>query len=138
MQWSDISLKPTSRVLRQFAAAWLVFFNLLAVQQCFRYHHTGAGIVLAIIGCGIGLFGLAVPQGVRWLYVGAMIAAFPIGWIVSRVSLALIFYLVFAPMALIFRMAGRDFLARRRSVGSSSYWSPKTAVADLRRYFRQF
>jgi hypothetical protein len=138
MRFCDISFKPTTRVLRQFAVAWLVFFNLLAVQQFFRYHHSCAALALSAIGCCAGLFCLAYPRGVRWLYVAAMVVAFPVGWLVSRVALAMMFYLVFTPVAFIFRIAGRDALARRRKPGSVSYWSPKPAVTDLQRYFHLF
>jgi hypothetical protein len=77
-----------------------------------------------------------VPALVRPIYVGWMIAAFPIGWTVSRVALALTFFGVVTPMGWIFRITGRDALMlRRRAV--TSYWSPKTKAADAREYFRQ-
>ena len=48
------------------------------------------------------------------------------------------FYGLFTPIGLVFRLIGRDPLQRARRPGSESYWTPKPAPADLRRYFKQF
>jgi len=137
MRWGDISFRPATRTLQQFAAAWLVFFGLLALQQQLRHGHEWAARVLMALGLLAGVGGLLRPVLVRWLYVGAMVAAFPIGWVVSRVAMAVIFYLVFAPLGLVLRFAGRNLLRRAPPV-MPSYWVPKPGVANLRRYFLQF
>ena len=67
-----------------------------------------------------------------------MVLAFPIGWTVSQVILLAMFYGLFVPIGLVFRLIGRDPLQRARSSNLESYWSPKSAPADLRRYFKQF
>jgi len=55
----------------------------------------------------------------------------------SRVALAILFYLLFTPVALVFKVTGRDTLHRRRR-SQTSYWTPKAGAADVREYFRQF
>ncbi len=85
-----------------------------------------------------GPLGLFWPGALRPIFVGWMVLAFPIGWTVSLLVLALIFYGLFTPMALVFRLMGRDALDRLREPDRPSYWQPKPAPADLRRYFRQF
>ena len=67
-----------------------------------------------------------------------MVLAFPIGWTVSQVMLAVMFFGLFTPIGLVFRLLGRDPLHRTRRPGLESYWAPKPAPADLRRYFKQF
>ena len=37
-----------------------------------------------------------------------MVLAFPIGWTVSQVMLALMFFGLFTPIGLVFRLIGRD------------------------------
>jgi hypothetical protein len=74
----------------------------------------------------------------RPIYVAWMVLAFPIGWTISQIILALMFYGLFTPIGLIFRIIGRDPLHRARQPGLESYWSPKTTPADPRRYFKQF
>src|SRR3954454_20090146 len=109
MKWTDLPLKPTDRVLRQFAVAWLIFFLALAARQYFAHHHHTAGIIVGAVSL-IGIVGLIKPAAVRWLFVGATVAAFPIGWVVTHVVLAAMFYLVLTPMAVWFRLRGRDEL----------------------------
>jgi hypothetical protein len=90
------------------------------------------------IAVTIGPLGLVRPDWMRWVYVGWMVLAFPIGWTVSQVMLTVMFFGLFTPIGLIFRLIGRDPLHRARSAERNSYWSPKPAPADLRRYFKQF
>ena len=65
-----------------------------------------------------------------------MIAAFPIGWTVSRLMIAIVFYLVITPIASVFRLVGRDLLKRRRR-DTPSYWSRKSTPTDAATYLRQ-
>ncbi len=138
MKWSDLPLKPTERMLRQFAAAWLVFFLAVAVYRYFgRGQHTAA-IVLGVVAVVVGVAGLIRPALARWLFVGATIVAFPIGWVVSQVMLAVMFYGIVTPLAVLFRMRGRDLLCRKPAPGRASFWMPKETPQDLRSYFRQY
>jgi Saxitoxin biosynthesis operon protein SxtJ len=75
---------------------------------------------------------------VRPVFVGWMIAAFPIGWLVSKVLTAALFFTVFTPIALIFRLLGRDALMLRRDPDRPTYWTPKPPTTDPRRYLREF
>ena len=137
MQWSDISFQPPAKTLRQFAAIWLVFLGALAARQHFKYGHDRVALTLAVLAVVVGLAGLVRPPLVKWVYVGAMIVAFPIGWVVSLVAMAAIFFLVFTPLALAFRLARVNLLSRQRA-DVPSYWVRKPGVSDPRRYFSQF
>jgi len=138
MTFSDIPFRPTSNALRQFAAAWLVFFLAVGMQQYFlRGHHT-MGLVFAGAAVLVGTLGLVKPGAVRWIFVGWMVLAFPIGWLVSQVMLAVLFYLVLTPVAVLFRLSGRDLLARKPAPGRSSFWLPKKSPEDVRSYLRQY
>jgi len=137
MKWTNLPLKPTPRVLRQFAAAWLVFFLAVAAQQMFlRSRATAAGVLGAI--ALIGLVGLVKPSAVRWLFVGATVAAFPFGWVVTQVVLAVMFYVVLTPLALVFRWRGRDELQLRPKPEQTSFWVTRHPERDVRRYLKQF
>ncbi|HEV3344621.1 MAG TPA: SxtJ family membrane protein [Pirellulales bacterium] len=137
MQWSDIDFRPQTRTLRQFAVLWLVFFGGLAIWEGLVRGHAVVGAALGLLAVTIGPLGWWRPQSLRPVYVGWMVLAFPIGWVVARVVLAGLFYLLFVPLGLAFRLAGRDPLQRgRREV--DTYWAEKPVVSDARRYFKQF
>lgn len=60
-----------------------------------------------------------------------------IGRVIGLVLLPLIFFLVITPLALIFRLQGRDVLQRRR--GATTYWTTRDdGPRDADFYRRQF
>ena len=136
MPWSDIIVAPPRRRLKQFAA---IFFVLSGALAGWRAWHGDTGVVTTTIGVAsalVGIAGLVWLPAVRVIYTGWMLAAFPIGWVVSRLVLAAVFYLVFTPVAVVFRLMGRDALRlRRRSV--TSYWQPYESARKPADYFRQ-
>jgi hypothetical protein len=138
MQWSDIPLKPNSKTLRWFAGMCLFFFGTLAIWQGLFRGNTELALLLTAVALGVGLTGLVWPQAVRAVYVGWMIAVFPIGWTVSLLLLAILFYGVFTPIGVLFKVLGRDVLCRRSDLGRISYWAIKPAATDPLSYFRQF
>ena len=137
MQWSDVVKPPSQKILRQFAGLFLLFFLALAGRRAWHGHVDAWTVGLAVLALGVGLVGLVRPSAVRFIYTGWMIVAFPIGWTVSRIALALVFYAVIAPVALVFRAMGRDELRLHRPDGRASYWKPKTGPESVREYFRQ-
>ncbi len=137
MQWSDIQFRPSARTLRQFAGLWLAFFGGLAAWQYFLRHQQGPAEMIALFAMAVGLPGLAWPGLIRPIYVGWMVLAFPIGWTVSQLLLALLYYGLFTPIGLFFRLIGRDPL-HLHPPATATYWSPKATPADPRRYFKQF
>jgi saxitoxin biosynthesis operon SxtJ-like protein len=138
MTWSDISCNPRSKALRQFAGGWLIVFLALGANRYLKHGQHQAGLVLGATGVVIGGLGLLKPSAVRWLFVVCMVLAFPIGWLVSNLMLALMFYGIITPIGLLFRMKGRDLLCRKPAAGRPSFWSPKQTPRDIRSYFRQY
>jgi hypothetical protein len=138
MRWVDIPLQPTKKTLRQFAAVWLVFFMAIGALQYWGHGREQLGLVLGALAVTVGGPGLLRPVALRWLFVGWIVLAFPIGWLISQLALALVFYGVLTPVALIFRLRGRDTLCRRPAPGQPTFWAPKDTPQDLRSYFRQY
>ena len=136
MQWADVVKPPSTRVLRQFAGLWLVFFLGIAASRWWHGQHGPWTVTLAVVALVIGLSGMAVPAVVRPIFTGWMIAAFPIGWTVSRIVLGIVFFVVVTPIALVFRLMGRDVLRRRRPE-AASYWREKPQAGSSADYLRQ-
>jgi hypothetical protein len=137
MQWSDVVARPSSKVLRQFAVLCLVVFGIMAGAGLWRGQRITVPVAIALAGIVGGLVGVVQPAAMRWIYSGWMIAVFPIGWTLSRLMLAALFYLVFTPVALVFRLVRRDALHLQRQ-DARSHWTPKAGTTSADQYFRQF
>jgi hypothetical protein len=137
MQWSDVTAPPSRKMLRQFAGLWLVVFGGLAAWRASQGQADGWSLALAIGALVVGGIGLVRPMAIRFIFTGWMIAAFPIGWTISRVVLAATFYALFTPVAFIFRLMGRDALRLRRG-DPQSYWLSQSRPGTPDTYFRQF
>jgi hypothetical protein len=124
-------------MLRQFAGLSLVVFGGLAAWRLWHGQTDLWTYVLGIVAVLVGVTGLIAPAMVRPVYTGWMIVAFPIGWTVSKIALGLMFFLVFMPVGLVFRMTGRDALRLKRTAGGS-YWLAKPATRSGDEYLRQF
>lgn len=138
MQWSDIQWQPPSRTLRQFAGLWLAFFLFLAWWLGWHADRPTVGWVLLIVALVGGVGGAVWPAAIKPVFVGWMVLAFPIGWFISRVILGILFYAMFTPIGLVFRLMGRDALRLRPPGGVETYWQPKEQAMDPRSYLRQF
>ncbi len=138
MKWSDLPLKPTVRALRQFAGAWLVFFLTVGVYRYMVRGQHEIGIAVGVMAVVLGGLGLIRPTALRWLYVGMTVVTFPIGWGVSQIMLAVMYFAILTPLAVWFRLRGRDLLARKPAPGRASFWTPKHTPEDMRAYFHQY
>ncbi len=138
MQWSDIDFNPSQRTLRQFGGLSLFVFGAMAGYQGIVRHHPIAAAVCGTLALAIGVPGLIKPSLIRHVFVGATILTFPIGWIVSKIILGCMFYGLFTPIALLFRMIGRDSLSLRPHPAAATYWVPKARTTDPSRYFHPF
>ena len=137
MQWADVVKKRERKDLRQFAGLCLAVGAALVLWRLWR----GATQWTAYAPGGwflvIGALGVAAPRAIGWFYTAWMVAVFPIGWTVSRVIIGLMFFGVFTPVALLFRLIGRDALRVRRA-RIPSFWVPKPQPRDAGSYLRQF
>jgi hypothetical protein len=126
----------SDRLLRQFAALCLLIFGGLSlVNLIVRHRGTAAGIFAVL--AAVGIAGLVRPRAIRSVFFLTTTLTKPIGWAVSQLLLAGIFYLVFTPLAIVFRMMGRDPLSRGRRTDGATYWRKRTPPSDVRDYLYQ-
>jgi len=137
MQWSDVVRKPPRSHLRQFAGLFLVVFLAMAGWRAWQGRPDTIAAILAGMAVVVGVPGLLFPALVRPIYTGWMVAAFPIGWTVSKLALGFIFFVIITPVAWVFRLKGRDLLQLKRQ-DRKTFWQAKSAPSEAREYFRQF
>lgn len=148
MSMIQVNWKPDREELRKFGYISLAAFTLIGVWLLFR--HSIFGIALseptaraAAYTCwgiaALSLAGsLAAPAALRPLYVGLTAISLPIGFVVSHVLMAIIFYGMLTPIGLVFKLMGRDALQRQFDRSTSTYWQPRTVVKDRAQYFKQY
>jgi hypothetical protein len=133
----DNPFKPSDKMLRQFSGLCILFFGAIAARQEFHHHHRTAAVIFGLLAITLGPLGLVAPRAVKPIFVGWMALAYPIGWLVSRIVLGALYYLLFTPVAFIFRLNGRDALRLKPAPAAASYWQTKPRALDKAQYFRQ-
>lgn len=138
MRWSEITALPTDRKLREFAAIAAALCAAVAVMYGAQGRGYGLAAIYGGIAMTIGVLGVVRPQWLAPIFIGWMILAFPVAWIVSTLLLAAVFYGLVTPLALVFRLMGRDALDRKLRQDQDSYWQARPAAENPRRYLRQY
>jgi hypothetical protein len=129
---------PDERMLRHFAILWVIFFGGLAAWNQFYSHRETLAMALAVLSVTVGPIGLVWPRAIRPVFLVWMILAYPIGWTVSRLVLGVLFYGLFTPIGVVFRLIGRDELGLKKQPAAASYWQQKRPADDKAQYLRQF
>ncbi len=147
MQAVELNLHPDTRSLRLFGVVALGAFGALGGLILWRgglfgFDFGAAGVPAAyglwVAGATSGFLSLVAPRANRPLWVGLVLITFPIGFVLSYLLMGLLFYGVFTPFGLVFRLIGRDALERRLDPAAESYWIPREREVPVERYFRQF
>ena len=82
--------------------------------------------ILLTFGVAIYVLGFAIPVALKPIYWIWMIFATILGWIMTRVILSLLFYIIVTPIGLIPRIFGKQFLELRWDRSKESYWNFRT------------
>ncbi|MGZ3419699.1 MAG: SxtJ family membrane protein [Polyangiales bacterium] len=127
-------IDPTTAQLRRFGALW----TPIALALFARTVHQPM-VTWPLLAFGVASIALALvrPRALRPVFVALTWLTAPLGWVVSRVLLAVVFFLVLTPLALFRRRRG-DALGVRLDRQARTYWidrprTPRSAES----YFRQ-
>lgn len=135
MKLVEMNWQPSARELRQFGLIALVAFPFLGWVW-------GASpvvmSVLAAIGAVLACLGFVAPVAVKPVYIGLCLVTMPIGLVVGEVMMAVVFYGVFLPIGLVFRLIGRDALQLQLDRQAPTYWQAKKRPAGAASYFQQW
>lgn len=144
MKLVEINWNPEERILRQFGWLMLVAlpfagWMLLHRPNPLHLEPREQNILLVLLGIGVGaaVVGMVRPALLKWVFVGACLVALPIGLVVSEVMMLGMYFGIFLPVALVFRLIGRDALERKIDRGATTYWQKKVISGKAESYFRQ-
>ena len=134
----EINRNPSPKELRWTGVLFLIFCGILGAVIWWQFGGRTVAFIVWGIGAVAAIVYYAVPFVRRPFYLGWMYLAYPIGWTISHVLMALIFYLLITPIGLLMRIFGRNPMERRFDPAAKSYWVKRDPPADSERYFRQF
>jgi len=134
----SIDWNPAPKQVRGFAVISIVLCAVMAGWALVRGGVSTAVYAWGTVAAALAIVAMLSPTLMRRVYVASLVATFPIGWVMSHILLAAVFFGLFTPLAIVFRLLGRDALERRFEPSAQTYWRPKTTPADLKRYLQQF
>jgi hypothetical protein len=148
MPMIEINWIPSRGHLRVFGVGALVVFGALGTWLFFSHRFFGLEIpestaealayALWALAALSGILAAAAPAALRPLYIVLLIISVPIGWLVSHVVLAVVYYGILTPIGLALRLCGRDPLCRKFDPQAPSYWVDRPPARNVKSYFRQF
>lgn len=135
-----LQLHPEPRVRRQFAWVSLVAFPLIAWLFHLQF---GLPSSWAFTVAGVGpLVLLAELAGATAVTLAVfrllVLVTFPIGLVVFPLLIGLIYYGVFTPMGLFFRLTGRDALHKHPDPAVKSYWHERGPQRPAPSYYKLY
>lgn len=127
----------SKKELRKFGITVGVVFGLLGALLCWRakdYYY------YFLILCGAFVIpGVIAPMTLKPVEKVWMGAAKRMGWVMTRVILSILFFLVFTPMGLVAKLFGKQFLDLKIDKRKKSYWNyRKKKEFDRGDYEKQF
>ena len=139
MAMVSLNLKPSEKQLRDFGDIALCMCNIIGLLL---FWLDKVSIKVFVIFCLIGLVMYLLSRIstvlIKPVYQGMMIVTFPIGWVVSHVMMGVFYYGIVTPIAIIFKVIGRDPLCRGYDPKAKTYWLRYKQSRSAKHYFHQF
>ena len=129
-------LDRSPRALRKFG--WTVGPVILLLGAIFLWRQRGAGWPLISIGVVLLLAAALAPVTLKWVHGPWMIAALALGWVMTRILLTIVFFLVVTPVGLLQRIFGKRAIEVDFKANAASYWQARTARPAPEDYEKQF
>ncbi len=131
------SIKTGKSELRKFGLTVGIVFGLLG--GLFFWRGRDYDFYFLILSAALLLLGLAVPILLKPIHKVWMTLAVLLGWLMTRVILSVLFFLVITPIGLLARLFRKDFLDLKFDKSTDSYWiSKKEMKSERRNYENQF
>lgn len=131
----NLDLSP--KALRKFGITMAVVAGLVTLWLYFvnpDYIIFSGGLTLLF-----ALLALVVPGSLKTFYLLWMALAFVLGFIMTRVILTVLFYLILTPTGLFLRLTGKDLLKLKVKGGEVTYWEKRPGLKKSQSdYEKQF
>jgi hypothetical protein len=112
--------KSAEPELQKFAITLFCALGILGGFVLWRKGETG--LFWGGIGIVVLLVGLLRPRLLGPIYGGWMEISFVMGFFMTHLLLALMYYLIFTPVAVVMKLLGKDPLRLKHDRNAKSYW----------------
>ncbi len=130
------NIKTRKKDLKSFGVTMGIIFLVIGGLLFFKEKEYYTELI-SLAGIFIGL-GYIFPIPLKPIYFIWMVFAVIMGWIMTRVILSLIFYLIISPIGFLTRIFGKDFL-KLKIKKHDSYWNHRDSDIEINQdYEKQF
>lgn len=144
----ELNLKPTDKQLRQFGLIGLFAMPIIGwvfsgkpslnlIPSGLEPNIAQRLAIFTALGAAMGVCAWLKPSLLKWVFIVASVVTFPIGFVLGEITMFLIYLIGFVPMAILFRVIGRDALDRKFDKEAETYWQKKEPPKDSASYYRQ-
>ena len=131
------NIKSGKKELRNFS--FTIGIVLLLIAGVLFYKNNNLFISFAYIAVVFIVLGFLIPQLLKPIYFIWMIFAVVIGWIMTRLILSVLFFVIISIIRLIACIFGKSFLELNISKDSKSYWNHRFSDVEMNQdYEKQF
>ena len=117
-------IKETKKDLRKFGlTVGSVLIIIGVVLYCFE---KSSAVYFMLSGGLLVLTAVIYPQALKWLNKAWMGLAIVLGFVMSRIILTLLFYLVLTPIGFLAKIFGKKFLDLQYDKSADTYWEKRT------------
>ena len=131
------NIKSEKSDLRNFGI--IVGIILLIISGFLFWKEKESVQIFLAIGITLFLTAITIPFILKPVYWIWMIFATILGWIMTRIILSLLFYMILTPIGLISRLFGKKFLELKWNHSQQSHWNMRTVEPfSKKNYEKQF
>ena len=130
------NIKSGRKDLKKFG--FTIGFILMMIGLFLFVREKYSFIYFFSIGLIFICLGIITPIALKTVYKIWMTFAIIIGWVMTRVILSVLFYLIISTIGIFARLVGKDFL-NLKSKSNESYWNIRNKERELNQdYEKQF
>ncbi|MFQ6102803.1 MAG: SxtJ family membrane protein [Candidatus Glassbacteria bacterium] len=133
------STETKAAQLRKFGMVFGIILGVIALISLWRGRESVVTPFL-ILSVVFILISLVYPKLLTPLYWLMLRVSGYMGWVNTRILLVIVYYLVFTPVAILFKLIGKDPLSRKFEKEASSYWKRRdeSGTDTITQYEKQF
>jgi len=131
------NIKSEKSDLRKFGITVGIIFMIIAGFLFWKEKESFQ--IFLTIGITLFLTAITIPVILKPVYWIWMIFATILGWIMTRVILSLLFFVILTPIGLIARLFGKQFIELKWNKTNSTYWNYRNKDEfEKEKYEKQF